>query len=648
MDISSVISSGGGGGGGRNMHQPPSLAEAPLGSGPRPDEPRSSQYSIPGANTGTRSPSPGPGDDGAGGFGPDRIREPLPSRRTQSMSPPRRRDTYSSASGTGENARQSRGPSAETTSNGYGLAEVSPTNQASQGVFPVNGSDSSQSRRANRRRTGPLSADQRERAAIIRKLGACSDCRRRRVAVSMKREMGNWLNGCNPNHHNMSWDEARRRYRSHSQDLQEPIPISSDRAFQPVNGNYTYEPQGMDLDQSPTSQQTVQSSSTDAQARTIRTPLPSGPRLERTAQAVMSLPGIDTFRSDLQGHASSIIANPTRSRYSAVYALLLVWEDEKNDAVKQSVEELRSVLDRHYHYTFDVDAIPSDEPERSWRWLSRRMDQFMGTNDQRDVLKILYYNGRTLLDGNRAMVLARWLSASTASTIGRNMFMGIDTNLEPLDAMLHDGVPSADKHVSSSTESEQPRTIRWSAVQPFLEQAIADTLVIMDAKYFGVPTAARRRGTLEVIAAGTFEEQAANPLARCAFTQALSQNLRTRAARTKPFSAADLHAQLLAEYPKIVQELSCDRELLTNFPAPLHLQLADSHNVPSILIAPLQRSRPPSIESVASSSSPGAQLSLTLRLDREPDADCWAEWLRLMPDGVRDVKVEGSFRSALR
>lgn len=206
----------------------------------------------------------------------------------------------------------------------------------------------------------------------------------------------------------MSWDEAKRRYRSHSQDLQEPIAISSDRGFHPVNGNidnYTYEPQGMDLDQSPTSQQTVQSSSTDAQTRTVRTPLPSGPRLERTAQAAISLPGV----ASLQGQASSIIANPSRRRYSAVYVLLLVWEDEQDEAVRQSVEELRSVFDRHYHYTFEMDVIPSDEPERSWRWLSRRINQFMEQNDQRDVLKIFYYNGHTHLDGNRAMVLARYV-----------------------------------------------------------------------------------------------------------------------------------------------------------------------------------------------------------------------------------------------
>lgn len=168
----------------------------------------------------------------------------------------------------------------------------------------------------------------------------------------------------------------------------------------------------------------------------------------------------------------------------------------------------------------------------------------------------------------------------------------------------------------------------------------------MDARYFGLSGAARRRGTLEIIAAGSFEEQA-SPLARCAFTQELSKELRARAASMRPSTAADLHAKLLAEYPRIVEERTPEREFLSSSPAPLHLQLADSHNVPSILLAPLRRSRLPSIESV-SSPSPGAHLSLTIRLDKEPDADCWADWLRLMPDGVREVKIEGSFQSASR
>ena len=54
---------------------------------------------------------------------------------------------------------------------------------------PVSGGkarDVSESRRpraGNRRRTGPLTHVQRQRASIIRRIGACLDCRKRRVAV---------------------------------------------------------------------------------------------------------------------------------------------------------------------------------------------------------------------------------------------------------------------------------------------------------------------------------------------------------------------------------------------------------------------------------------------------------------------------------
>lgn len=73
--------------------------------------------------------------------------------------------------------------SAETNNTLYS-AETSPN--LHQSIFPVKeGSNVSNDRRSSRRRTGPLSQQSRERAALIRKLGACHDCRRRRVAVSL-------------------------------------------------------------------------------------------------------------------------------------------------------------------------------------------------------------------------------------------------------------------------------------------------------------------------------------------------------------------------------------------------------------------------------------------------------------------------------
>lgn len=96
-----------------------------------------------------------------------------------SVSPPLRKDTCSSISTQATTATLA---SVETTNTSYS-ADTSPN--LHQSIFSVkDGSDVSNNRRASRRRTGPLSQQSRERAALIRKLGACHDCRRRRVAVS--------------------------------------------------------------------------------------------------------------------------------------------------------------------------------------------------------------------------------------------------------------------------------------------------------------------------------------------------------------------------------------------------------------------------------------------------------------------------------
>lgn len=152
----------------------PSLAEAhPTGS------PRSGQHRM--APPETTSPGKVSGNDDYHGNGSDHRRESWSS----SASPRVEKGPYSSASSPGTHVTPPGMHSAETAAARYSIDQFPPTNN-SQGVFSVNdGSDLSQSRRANRRRTGPLTPEQRERAAVMRKLGACKDCRRRRVAVSL-------------------------------------------------------------------------------------------------------------------------------------------------------------------------------------------------------------------------------------------------------------------------------------------------------------------------------------------------------------------------------------------------------------------------------------------------------------------------------
>lgn len=143
------------------MHQAPSLLEV----SPLRDESRKSQ----------KRPM------SAGSTSTDHRRASTTSSSSQA-----RKDTMSSTTTTATAATTA----VSVNTNGepsYGATESASPTYSSQAVFSArDGADIAGSRRPSRRRTGPLSASQREKAALIRKLGACNDCRRRRVAVSSK------------------------------------------------------------------------------------------------------------------------------------------------------------------------------------------------------------------------------------------------------------------------------------------------------------------------------------------------------------------------------------------------------------------------------------------------------------------------------
>ncbi|KAG5808487.1 hypothetical protein H9Q74_014402 [Fusarium xylarioides] len=446
------------------------------------------------------------------------------------------------------------------------------------------------------RRTGPLSQQSRERAALIRKLGACIDCRRRRVA-------------CHPSHHNMTWEDVVTKFhRSHSPTIQDIAPslaaagrpLSPAPAITNVQALF-HDTQEMDIDSStPGSNLPGRPPLSDSR---IRTPLPSGPRLEKS----LSLPGIESFKNDLQSNMGRMLSTPSRDRYSSVQVLFLFWQDDEEVPIIQTaVRELAEVFDKYYRYNFQVQAIPSpsDGCKSSWRWLSRALNEFVEDRDERDVLKIVYYAGHTYLDGNREMVLA------------------------------------------SSRNPEQASTIRWGGIQQTLEEACADTLIIMDAAYYPSSRMVRQQGVLELLAASVSEEHYYD-LDRCAFTRALAEQLRVRAARLSPLSAAELHANLFSQYAKMVQDKYPEKEVLTSFPSPLHMMMSGNSRLPSIFLSPVYQNSPTRGSFSSYENSP--QLHLSIRLDDDNvDLESWNEWLRLMPEGIRDVKVEGPFRATFR
>lgn len=231
---------------------------------------------------------------------------------------------------------------------------------------------------------------------------------------------------CHPSHHNMTWEDAVKKYhRPLSPSIPEIAPLTGARPISPApTANHTHphthahnhthnhvghnnhvnsvfrrdSSDAMDIDSGPT--QTPTQSPPHSESR-LRTPLPSGKPL--------AVPGVDSLRAVLESHASRIFSTPHRGRYSAAQALLLYWQDDDDEQLSATVQDLADVFDKQYRYTFQRQKIPSpsDECRNPLRWLLQQITAFADDRDQRDVLKILYYNGHTFLDRNKEMVLAR-------------------------------------------------------------------------------------------------------------------------------------------------------------------------------------------------------------------------------------------------
>ncbi|KAJ2902450.1 Tyrosine-protein phosphatase non-receptor type 6 [Zalerion maritima] len=502
-------------------------------------------------------------------------------------SPPTRKDTMSSTStlSSANNATVSVAIDASATSTVNAEQNpVSPIQSQGQNIFSArDGADIANNRRASRRRTGPLSQQQREKAALIRKLGACHDCRRRRVA-------------CHPSHHNMTWEEAMRKYRSSSPGIQDIAPMARPLSPAPsqMNHNARTEGQGgeeMEIDSPPafTAPRPYNAAS--------RTPLPSGPSVKRPSSSTGSV--IEPAQSELQNAANRILKNPTRGRYSAASVLMLCWEGDEFGDINRALKDLNEVFRKSYRYDGQIATIPpAPEGSNPWRWLMTKINEFMGKNDSRDSLKIIVYNGHSYLDSDREMVLA-----------------------------------SASDHTTAST-------IRWSGIQQVLEEACSDTLVIMDSAYHPSTKTVRHKGMLEFIAAVSSEEHLAK-LGRTAFTKKLTTLLRARAIQTHatPFTAAELHAKLHSEYPGLIGDYDPSQEILKSYPAPIHMQVSDNNKLPSIFLAPLNWSAQRLVMGNES------QLTLTFKLsDASINFDSWVEWFRTMPEEIKEAKVEGPTR----
>lgn len=173
----------------------------------------------------------------------------------------------------------------------------------------------------------------------------------------------------------------------------------------------------------------------------------------------------------------------------------------------------------------------------------------------------------------------------------------------------------------------------------------------MDAAYYPSTTLQRKQGVFELLAASNGEDVNKN-IGRNKFTRALSDLLysRTNQKSFEHISAAEIHAKLLSSYyPKMIQDRHPEQEVITSFPSPLHLQISGDARLPSISLAPVPKSLSGNTFEHTQAAQNGSQMSLIFRLaDDDVNLEKWSEWLRMMPDGIKDVKVEGPYRNTFR
>lgn len=194
-------------------------------------------------------------------------------------------------------------------------------------------------------------------------------------------------------------------------------------------------------------------------------------------------------------------------------------------------------------------------------------------------------------------------------------------------------------------------TIRWSGLWETLEGACSDTLVLLDAPYAPAAKSQRQTGVLEVIVAAESEEQH-QAAGRTYFTQLVTQELRARAGAPSghPLSATELHARLVTQYQ---QERAARGPRVSS---PLLLQVSGNWRVPSVTLYPLRQTaaRPgPPLPPPTNPGGAGPRLDMTIRLATSSSSsgsssggaalslEAWTDWLRMMPDGIRDVQLQG-------
>ncbi|PVH82343.1 hypothetical protein DL98DRAFT_586683 [Cadophora sp. DSE1049] len=219
-----------------------------------------------------------------------------------------------------------------------------------------------------------------------------------------------------------------------------------------------------------------------------------------------------------ESHKASAFIYP----YAKVHVLLMCWEDE-TDAAFGELERLRDIFGDTYHFEVEeIWGIPS-------------------ASTASNVLERLRRLESSIMEKNRLLIVAH---------VGH-------------------GRLCADRSYQIAARSETPPwdvfdpQIRWSVIQDALQTMNNDVLILIDSCYasgciMGVDTA-KSKGKVEIIAASGYGEMAFGPeKVRTmwsrqirTFSRELVAQLKSKAEKNLPFTAANLHLGLVQQ---IIQE----------------------------------------------------------------------------------------------
>ncbi|CZR61772.1 uncharacterized protein PAC_11669 [Phialocephala subalpina] len=464
------------------------------------------------------------------------------------------------------------------------------------------------------RKRKALTEEERQRSNLMRRLGACDSCRKRKLA-------------CSPSHDRGDGGHTLRLALATYQMSGKAIDVAprSARRFGSAGPEAISDSTATSVHDEPLGIKLIDKARISSIRADRRSALEKAEHSAAqgvtfsTEPSSIADPEIRTRHADLQkfGQAlnnatSSVFPATSHSKYSSAHVLLLRWQED-DLGVSDEAEALAEVFAEQYHFEVSVGLIPSDSPSR---WLSRKILNFIEVDDDsHQTLKIVWYGGHSFISESKQCMWAN------------------------------------DCHFTS--------TVSWQGCQSLLEEARSDVLILLDACGSGNSNTSAGDGLTEVITAGGWYGGALPEVGPFSFTSTLTTELRLLSSR-EYFSIDQLYQHMLA---RIQSQLSSDNEKRRH-PTPYHtISRKDTSFGQSITLCPLSdmqtrrgpdNSRPTSRRHRTTSAglmgsealNPG--MALWIRLKDSYNAsqlstDQFLEWLRAIPIPAEQIQVEAGY-----